>query len=117
MTFEEFARINRERVVRWHPGFPAEDGWSGADWSNAMCGEAGELANVVKKLRRVDVGMPGKNDPDRRVLLDQLGVEAADVFIYLDLLCQFYGVSLKEALVGKFNSVSEREGWQERLPE
>lgn len=44
--------INRRRCERWHPGFPHDPGgWSGADWSNAMCGEAGEAANVVKKLR------------------------------------------------------------------
>jgi hypothetical protein len=28
-----------------------------ADWSNAMCGEAGEAANVVKKIRWIETGL------------------------------------------------------------
>jgi hypothetical protein len=28
--------------------------WSLAEWSNAMCGEAGETANITKKIRRGD---------------------------------------------------------------
>jgi hypothetical protein len=28
----------------------------GDDWSNAICGEAGEVANVVKRMRRIETG-------------------------------------------------------------
>jgi len=41
LTFAEVARVNRLRCERWNPGFP-DDGWTGADWSNALAGEAGE---------------------------------------------------------------------------
>jgi len=115
LTFAEFARINRSRVERWHPGFPA-DGWTGADWSNAMCGEAGEAANVVKKLRRIETGLAGAVDPEREVLLANLANEIGDVFTYLDLLAQFYGLRLVECATEKFNNISKRERMPERMP-
>lgn len=71
LTFATVTATNRTRCGRWHPGFP-NDGWTGADWSNAVCGEAGEMANVVKKLRRIEFGTPGAKDPERDVLLDML---------------------------------------------
>lgn len=118
MTFAEVTAVNRERCGRWHPGFPNDDDWSGADWSNAMCGEAGELANVVKKLRRVECGYPSnplKPEQDETWLRAALADEAADVYLYLDLLCVKYGVDLPAAIVRKFNAVSERQGLPDRL--
>ena len=50
LTFAHLSVVNRKRCRRWHGG--DSEGWTGSDWSNAMCGEAGEAANVVKKLRR-----------------------------------------------------------------
>lgn len=43
----------------------------------AMCGEAGEVANVVKKIDRGSLDI---NDP---AVVAKLGDEIADVFIYL----------------------------------
>lgn len=114
LTFVEFRRTNVARCRRWHPGFP-DDAWTGADWSNAMCGEAGEAANVVKKLRRAELGHPGAVDPDRGRLLDQLADEIGDVFAYLDLLAAHYGIDLAAAAARKFNRISEREGFPERM--
>lgn len=45
-----------------------------------------------------------------------LGEELADVFLYLDLLAGYYGVDLPAAIVKKFNKVSEKQGFPERLP-
>lgn len=116
LTFEEVAVINVQRCRRWHDGFPdGEDAWTGADWSNAMMGEAGEAANVVKKLRRIETGARGAVDPERERLVEMLGDELADTFIYLQLLAAFYGVDLPAAIVRKFNAISEREGLPERL--
>lgn len=115
LTFGEFAETNRKRCERWHPGFP-HDGWTGADWSNAMAGEAGEAANVVKKLRRIEFGAVSAADPGRDVLLSKLADELGDVVAYLDLLAQHYGLDLGECAARKFNKISEREGFPERLP-
>jgi NTP pyrophosphatase (non-canonical NTP hydrolase) len=114
-TFEEFSQINKQRCERWHPGFP-NDGWTGADWSNAMCGEAGEAANVVKKLRRLETGLFNAVGPDKDILLQKLADEIGDVVTYLDLLAHFYGLNLAECATAKFNAVSEREGLPERMP-
>jgi NTP pyrophosphatase (non-canonical NTP hydrolase) len=115
LTFAEVSAINGARCARWHPGFPDDDTWSLADWSNAMCGEAGEAANVVKKLRRVEDGLIGKLDRPEPELLAALAAELADVFCYLDLLATKAGIDLPAAIVRKFNEVSERQGFPERL--
>lgn len=115
LTFDQVSKTNRARCQRWHPGFPA-DSWTGADWSNAMQGEAGEAGNVVKKLRRAELNTRGALDPSVETLRQQLGDELADTVIYADLLAQFYGLDLASCVARKFNAVSAREGFPERLP-
>lgn len=119
LTFREVSAANRSRAKRWHGSFPdPADPWTGADWSNAMQGEAGEAGNVVKKLRRIEMGLWGNRvvDEDRReVLLAKLADEIADTFIYLDLLATYYGVDIAEAIVTKFNRISDAAGFPERL--
>ncbi len=114
LTFGEVSRINRARCERWHPGFP-EDGWTGADWSNAMAGEAGETCNIVKKLRRADFGKVQAEATSRADLLAKLGMEIGDTLLYLDLLAQHYGLDLAQCVVDTFNRVSVREGFPERI--
>lgn len=111
LTFAELRAANTLRLESWHTGAA----WTGADWSNAMCGEAGEVANVVKKLRRIETGNPGSRDPDEDTLLSMLWRELADVVIYLDLLADHYGLDLGACVVKKFNEVSEGEGFPQRL--
>lgn len=113
LTFAGFSQINRQRAARWH-GEDSEP-WTGADWSNAMMGEGGEAANVVKKLRRVETGVTGQADPNWDVLVEKLGDEIADTITYLDLLANHYGIDVAEALARKFNFISEREGMPERV--
>lgn len=124
MELRRISETNRQRADRWHNGFPRnEDGWTLADWSNAMCGEAGETANVVKKIRRIETGLrqaqQGERDDVRMYdeLLTKLGTEIGDTFVYLDLLAQAAGLSLNACVINTFNRVSEREGFPERLIE
>lgn len=123
------AETNAQRCRRWHP--PTSEQWSLADWSNAMCGEAGEAANLVKKLRRIETGtqtLPtmvhnGHEvplDAEARILAKSVGLELADVVIYADLLAQelgrrYGGYNLSNLIVTKFNAVSHREGFPEML--
>lgn len=116
LTFARVSQVNAERCRRWHKGFPRDDEWTGSDWSNAMCGEAGETANVVKKLRRAEFGHAGALDAPADGLLDQLADEIADTFCYLDLLATYYGIDIAAAVTRKFNKVSELQGFPERLP-
>lgn len=116
LTFAKLQEVSAARCARWHHGFPhGKSDWSGADWSNAMQGEAGEAGNVVKKLRRIETNTVGSKDPGHEALLDKLGEELADTIIYADLLATFYGIDLATHVVAKFNAVSVREGFPERL--
>ena len=121
-TFAEFSATNRSRVERWHPDFKgARNDWTGADWANAMQGEAGEAGNIVKKLRRIETGIRQAEQGDERdqsyydKLIDALADEIGDVYAYLDLLAQFYGIDTGEAIARKFNAISVREGFPERI--
>jgi NTP pyrophosphatase (non-canonical NTP hydrolase) len=124
LTFSRLREVNIARAKRWHPHFGGDfarpnfprDEWTGADWSNAMCGEAGEAANVVKKLRRYECGLKGALDPRPDELRAALAEEIADVVTYADLLAAYYGIDVDEAVATKFNKVSERQGFPERLP-
>lgn len=114
LRLDDLRVTNLSRCVRWHPGFPDDD-WTGADWSNAMQGEAGEAGNVVKKLRRKEFGLAGAHDPGVQELTEKLADEIADTIIYADLLAAYYGIDLSTAIRRKFNAISEREGFPERL--
>lgn len=110
--------VNTRRCARWHG--PDTEPWSLADWSNAMCGEAGEAANVVKKIRRTQTGTDEHVTPGHRIrnttaLIERLATELADVVIYADLVAANAGIDLSRAIVDKFNAVSVREGFPERI--
>jgi NTP pyrophosphatase (non-canonical NTP hydrolase) len=119
LTFRLLRTRNVSRAKRWHPGFPDDESWNLADWSNAMCGEAGEAANIVKKLRRIedDLNSPGDNitaeqAEELRLALEK---ELADVVCYADLLAAKIGCDLALAVRKKFNEISERQGFPERI--
>lgn len=74
--------------------------WSLNDWLTATMGELGELANVLKKVRRGDFTLGA--------LRPEIAKELADVQIYLDILAFRCGVDLGRATIDKFNEVSNR---------
>lgn len=115
LTFERLRAANLRRCARWHPGGIGD--WSLSDWAVAMAGEAGEAGeacNVVKKLNRERDGITGnaKGEGDLR---EDLAAEIADTLIYLDLLAARAGIDLAAAVIDKFNAVSERNGYPDRL--
>lgn len=110
MTIKEFSEINRTRSEA-PQGFnhPLES-WSTSDWFTAVMGELGEAANVAKKLNRVRDGIPG-NKETKEELLEKLGGELADTYIYLDLLIQSLGLEVETCVVTTFNKKSEQIGY------
>lgn len=83
--------------------------WTPTDWACAMAGEAGEVCNAVKKLRRHEDGTNTAKDPQTvDELKTAVGKELADTIIYADLLAARLGVDLAQAVKDKFNEVSER---------
>jgi NTP pyrophosphatase (non-canonical NTP hydrolase) len=88
--------------AKGRPAHSQPDGsdWSKPEWCNAVLGELGELANLLKKVQRGDMTM----DEARPAI----GKELADVQTYLDILAFQCGVDLGDATVEKFNEVSDR---------
>lgn len=113
LGFRELRRVNVMRCTRWHG--PDSEKWSLADWSNAMCGEAGETANVIKKIRRQETGAVNAGDPPMAELKRKAMEEIADVVIYCDLLAQELCGDLADAVRAKFNKVSAKYDFPERL--
>lgn len=81
--------------------------WKLSAWSNAVLGELGEAANVIKKIERGDFSLE-----DAR---EELAKEFADVLIYLDLLAFRAGIDLGQATIKKFNETSVKVGSTIRL--
>jgi NTP pyrophosphatase (non-canonical NTP hydrolase) len=109
LTFDTLREANRQRLPTFrnakgelsHPTIDGHnDNWSLCDWSNAVTGELGEAANIIKKIRRGDMTL----DEARHALAKEL----ADVQTYLDLLAMAAGIDLGRATIEKFNEVSQR---------
>ena len=90
--------------------------WSPTDWACAMAGEAGEVCNAVKKLRRLADGTNTAKDPQNESdCLKAIGKELADTIIYCDLLAARLGLDLSFEIESKFNEVSRRMNSAVRL--
>jgi len=108
MTFSE---RNRKRSEA-HDGFNHRlHTWSLSDWMTALTGEVGEAANIIKKLNRVRDNIPG-NKETKEELIQALGEELADIYIYLDLLIQAAGFD-QSIIEKKFNKTSKKIGYIE----
>ncbi len=104
--------INKARRDEWH----GVEEWTSADWSNELCGEVGEAANFVKKLRRIETGAVRINEHnDPVVLVDKLGLELADTIICADLLGMYFDIDLTAFVITKFNRTSIKQGFPHHL--
>lgn len=111
LTFNVLRSANLKRVVQFKDAkgrlsHPKEEGglhnWTPADWMTAVVGELGELANLLKKVKRGDFTLEEKRQ--------EIEDEFADVQTYFDLLAASAGVDLGKATIAKFNQVSKRVG-------
>ncbi len=112
LTIQELVQASVSRAKKWHGG--SLNAWSLSDWACAALGEAGEVCNVIKKLNRSRDGVVG-NTKSADELTDHLADEIADTLIYLTLLAERADIDLEAALIRKFNAVSVRHGFPERL--
>lgn len=104
LRYANIRRLPEFKNGRGEPAHSKPDGsdWGLSQWCNAICGELGEAANLIKKIERGDFTLDEKRE--------DLGRELADVVIYLDLLAYRAGIDLGEATISKFNEVSARVG-------
>lgn len=79
-----------------------------------MAGEAGELANKLKKLVRLQRGIQGTNE-ERATLMQEIADEMGDVMICVDLIGMEIGIDSAEAVRSKFNATSAKHGLKTRL--
>lgn len=118
-AFRRFSAISLARAQRWHRG--GLDEWSVTDWSNALAGECGELCNAVKKFRRVEDQLT-QHDGDtpapksREQAVAAIAKEIGDVYAYLDLVAQRFGLDVFDCVRDTFNAISTRENMPERIP-
>lgn len=77
---------------------------------NELAGEVGEACNLIKKIARERLGLPGS-----RAKISDLAEELADVVICADLVAMDVGIDLDCSIAEKFNKTSEKIGLQARL--
>ena len=102
-----FKTLRIANVERCREFFKTCADWTHADWMTATIGELGELANVLKKVKRGDLTIE-----EARPMLEK---EIADVQAYLDLLAASLNIDLALATVNKFNEVSDRRNCHIKL--
>jgi NTP pyrophosphatase (non-canonical NTP hydrolase) len=112
LNLDQIREQNVARANKWHGGSFKD--WSLSDWAVAMAGEAGEVCDVIKKLNRIRDGLAG-NKLTEAELNVELGKEIADTFLYLDLLAARANINMSYCIRQKFNEVSEREGFDQKL--
>lgn len=113
LEFNELQEANRKRAFVFknrkgevcHPD--GVMGWTLSQWSNALAGELGEAANLIKKIERGDFTL--------EEIKGELAKEIADVECYLSLLASRAEIDLGEATKAKFNEVSDRIGCEIKL--
>lgn len=117
LSFDILREANRTRLPLFKNGkgelaHTDADGsdWSPSDWMTALVGEVGEAANLLKKLRRGDFTLDdGVHEHGKTITVRAwLAKELADSVCYLDLLANRFGIDLGEAVVAKFNEISQR---------
>ncbi len=105
LTFSKLRKINIKRCEKIYHEDGGIDAWSPNDWMTAVCGEVGEAANFLKKIKRGDEG----------VTVQDVGKELADVVIYLDLLATRLRLNLGQEVINKFNETSKKYGFKDQL--
>lgn len=111
VAFSTLITATATRSARWHnPDTP----WSLSDYAVALAGETGEVCNVIKKLNRARDGMRG-NAQSEEELRSDLALELADTLAYLILLAHAANIDLVSAYATKYNEVSVRVGFSDRI--
>lgn len=103
LTFADLAEACRKRQLEWDP----EGKLSLPFFALELAGEAGEAANLAKKLWREEVGIRGS-----RATKQDFASELADVVISAMNNAEKANINLANVIVDKFNETSFKIGLQ-----
>jgi NTP pyrophosphatase (non-canonical NTP hydrolase) len=125
LTFSLFGEYNAKRCIESFgetPGnYPVEL------WGLGLAGEAGELAQELKRLRDNErryiaaVVQDRPEDTDelaqqRAAIIAKIRKEIGDIMPYVDMIAQSFDWTLEECTIEKFNEVSDRRGSDVKIP-
>ncbi len=99
VTFNVLRGANRRRQMEW----PGNDKADVAFRAIEVAGEAGEVAEAVKKFLRAERGIKGST-ASAQDIADEMG----DLLVSLDLLADALGIDLGRAVEAKFNLTSKK---------
>ena len=106
IEFKTLKEANLARQKEWDPGNQITASYRG----NELAGEVGEACNVIKKLERERLGIPGSRDT-----VEHLAQELADVIICVGLIAMEYDIDIDREVALKFNGTSEKIGLKTRM--
>lgn len=111
INFDLLRRANKARALEWLDSRATIDDLK--FFAIEFAGEAGEVANVIKKLLRHLAGMKGGVSlPQSK---QDIGDELADTIICADLIAQCLDINLSKAIKNKFNRTSRKHGFKAKL--
>lgn len=99
ITFNVLRAANQRRQEEWPGNEKADVAFRAIE----LAGEAGEVAEAVKKYLRAERGIKGST-ATREDIADEMG----DLLVSLDLLADELGIDLGDAVRRKFNATSEK---------
>ena len=106
ITFEQLANANLHRQQEWPGNEKADVAFRALE----VVGEAGEVAEAVKKFLRAERGIYGSV-----ASVEDIASELADVVIAADLLATQLHVDLGHHVAMKFNATSMKYGLKTRI--
>ena len=106
MTFNVLRQANKRRQQEWPGNEKADTSFRALE----LAGEAGEVAEAVKKLLRAERGIKGST-----ATRDDVAAEMGDLLVSLDLLADSLGIDLGKAVREKFNATSQKYGMRTYL--
>lgn len=105
-------QVNFERFRRWFGNHP---GWNLLEAAAEMCGEAGEMTNICKKIQRDKYGIQGNLHIPKSELEQKLRLEIGDVLVTLMTVASLAGLDINDCVESSFNEKSIQMGFPERI--
>lgn len=106
ITFNVLRDANRNRQQEWPGNEKADVAFRAIE----VAGEAGEVAEAIKKFLRAERGIKGST-----ATREDVASEIGDLLVSLDLLADSLGINLGDAVRAKFNATSEKYGMRTYL--